>query len=331
MSRFHVALLPLVLVAPLALAADRPAAPAYKLSAPFSHDNLTVFLILGEDQIKGDVLTLAEALADKKVVVHETKAVNQLSIENLGDRQVFIQAGDIVKGGQQDRTIAFDVLLPPKSGKVPLASFCVESGRWARRGVENARQFSASPYALTDNRLKLACRLSKKQGEVWKEVAKAQKMLGDNLKADVRSKQSATSLQLALEHKKVKEAVEAAVKKLTPALGDRKNVIGYAVAINGKVNNADVFASAALFKKLWPKLLFASSVEAVANKKEKASFDAVKAEAVTKFMAEAATGKASESKTALGLVEKQKETKVNVLFETRSKAGVLLRSSYLAK
>src|SRR5262249_45885377 len=89
-------------------------------------------------------------------------------------------------------------------------------------------------------------------------------------------------------------------KKLTPALGDRKNVIGYAVAINGKVNNADVFASAALFKKLWPKLLFASSVEAVANKKEKASFGAVKAEAVTKFMAEARTRKARESKTGPG-------------------------------
>src|SRR5262245_56218950 len=115
MSRSHVALLLLALAAPLALAAEKKAAPAYKLSAPFTHDNITVFLILGEDQIKGDVLTLAEAMADKKVVVHETKTVSQLSIENTSDKQVFIQAGDIVKGGQQDRTIAFDILLPAKS------------------------------------------------------------------------------------------------------------------------------------------------------------------------------------------------------------------------
>jgi hypothetical protein len=156
-------------------------------------------------------------------------------------------------------------------------------------------------------------------------------MVGDKLKADVRDKTSATSLQLALEHKKVKEAVEAAVKKLTPALGDTKKVIGYAVAINGKVNNADIFASATLFKKLWPKLVHATSVEGVVAKDDKLKFDAVKAEAVTKFLADAATGKAKENKVVLGIVEKQIETKANALFETRGKDGVLLRSSYLAK
>jgi len=329
MSRFRVAFLLLALAAPLALA-DKPA-PAPKLAGPFTHDNLTVFLVLGEDQIKGDVLTLAEALADKKVVLHETKNVRELAIENLSDKQVFIQAGDIVKGGQQDRTIAFDFLLPAKSGKVALPSFCVESGRWAMRAGESATKFSGSAYNLTSNRLKLACRSGKSQDAVWKEVAGAQKMLSDKVKADVRDKKSATSLQLALEHKKVKEAVEAAVKKLSSSPDGEKNVIGYAVAINGKVNNADVFASAALFKKLWPKLLHGSAVEAVAAKDDKAKFGAVKAGDVTKFLAEAAAGKAKETKTALGLVEQQVEAKSNVLFVTKGKDGAVLRSSYLAK
>ena len=39
-------------------------------------------------------------------------------------------------------------------------------------------------------------------------------------------------------------------------------VIGYAFAINGKVNSADVYASHELFQKLWPKLLESSAVEA---------------------------------------------------------------------
>ena len=47
---------------------------------PFTHDNLTVFLIQGRDQSGGQkYLTLQEALDQKKVVVHETGNVNELT------------------------------------------------------------------------------------------------------------------------------------------------------------------------------------------------------------------------------------------------------------
>src|SRR5579864_4481210 len=99
---------------------ERPTV-ALRLSGPYTHGNLTVFLIHGDDQMKGrKLLTLDEALEQKKVVVHETKDVNQLAIENVSGEEVFIQAGDIVKGGQQDRIIAVDVIVPAKSGKLPL-------------------------------------------------------------------------------------------------------------------------------------------------------------------------------------------------------------------
>src|SRR5262249_39815878 len=76
-----------------------------KLSGPYTHQNLTVFLVHGKDQIPDkDFLTLQEALEQKKAVVHETGEVSALTIENLSERDVlFVQAGDIVKGGQQDR------------------------------------------------------------------------------------------------------------------------------------------------------------------------------------------------------------------------------------
>jgi len=44
--------------------------------------------------------------------MHETGNVNTLQIENLGDQLIFVQAGDIVKGGRQDRTVAVSLLLP---------------------------------------------------------------------------------------------------------------------------------------------------------------------------------------------------------------------------
>ena len=121
---------------------------AVRLTGPYTHGNLTIFLIHADDQMKGrKLLTLDEALEQKKVVVHETKEVNQLSIENVSNEEVFIQAGDIVKGGQQDRLLALDLIVPPKSGKVPLESFCVESGRWAMRQGEAVDKFESSKAA----------------------------------------------------------------------------------------------------------------------------------------------------------------------------------------
>jgi hypothetical protein len=117
----------------------------YRLSGPYTHKNLTIFLIHGNsgDSRKG-FLTLQEALEQKKVRVYETKDVNELAIENLSSEDIYVQAGDIVKGGQQDRMLGVDLIVPPRSGKIPIAAFCVEQGRWSRRGNEQVAVFGSS-------------------------------------------------------------------------------------------------------------------------------------------------------------------------------------------
>ena len=126
------------------------AAGEFKLSGPYSHENLTIFLIHGEDKIAGKkLMTLQEALEQKTVIVHETGNVSELAIENLSkDVEVFIQSGDIVKGGNQDRLISFSTIVPAQSGKVPVAAFCVEQGRWQQRGKEAASRFGSSTSQL---------------------------------------------------------------------------------------------------------------------------------------------------------------------------------------
>src|SRR5262245_50308170 len=98
--------------------AEPPGAPGadWTVSEPFTHQNLAVYLIRGKDVIPGKkFLTLQEALEQKKAIVHETGNVNQLAVENVSaDFEVFIQAGDIVKGGQQDRVLAYDLVVPAK-------------------------------------------------------------------------------------------------------------------------------------------------------------------------------------------------------------------------
>jgi hypothetical protein len=336
--RLTAALAAAVLAAGLAPAraddkAGPPAGP--RLTGPYTHGNLAVFLIHGPDRVKGKAfLTLDEALGQKKAVVHETQNVNELSIDNLSaDEEVFIQAGDIVKGGQQDRVLAYDLVVPAGTRKMPLASFCVEAGRWTRRGAEEVTQFRSSAGALPSKELKLAARAEASQAKVWDEVRNTQQKLEKNVTAPVSDPRSRTSLQLTLENKSLNEAIDAAVKELAKAPDGKDDVIGYAAVVNGKAVSADVYGNAALFRKLWPKLLKASAVEAVAQVQKDKKFEPATADAVRAFLADAEKGKATEKEVSARVNQVRKETGKSVLFESRDRGQekAPLRASYIAK
>ncbi len=127
-----------------------------RVSGPFVHDNLAIYLVHGTAEPGPVPLTLQEALAKGSVRVHETGSVNQLDIENLAGEEVFVQSGDIVKGGQQDRVLMVSLLLPPRSGRVAIASFCVEQGRWSARGKEDVKTFASAASALPSRKAKMA-------------------------------------------------------------------------------------------------------------------------------------------------------------------------------
>lgn len=309
----------------------------YTLTGPFVHDNLAVFLIHGADRLKNRTyLTLQEALEQKAVIVHETGNVNQLTIENVSsDKQVYIQSGDIVKGGRQDRLIAIDFIVPPNSKAMPLEAFCVEHGRWTARGAEPAAYFGASTDQVAGKDLKLAAKQRMDQSEVWQQVAANQQKLTDNAGGDVRSAQSASSFQLSLESKPVEERTAAYIKALEPLIQGKDDVIGYAFAINGKVNSADLYANHALFVKLWPKLLKSSAVEAVAELQKDGLTAEAKASDVQRCIDDAERGKKSEKDVTPRVQLVTKETDENVVFETHdrdaSAAAAPVHENYVNK
>jgi len=130
--------------------------PAIKITAPQTHENLTIFLVRGRSAEGPIPATLEEALAKGTVVVHETGNVRELKIENTGGEPVFIQFGDLVKGGQQDRVLTTSLLIPPRSGKIAIGAYCVEQGRWNSRGLEDATKFSESNAQLFSRKAKVA-------------------------------------------------------------------------------------------------------------------------------------------------------------------------------
>src|SRR5579864_1410551 len=300
----------------------------YRFSGPYTHENLSIFLIHGAKLApQRSFLTLQEALDQKKVVVYETGDVNQLAIENISPEDVYIQSGDIVKGGQQDRVFPDDYLLPSKSGKVPIASFCVEQGRWSRRGSERADRFNASTNSLSTKSLKLAAREQQDQAAVWRQVAVARAQLAETVTvtsgavgtASASVASPSTSMQLALENKQVTAAAGAYIHRLSRIVDGQADVVGYAFAINGKLNSADVYTTHDLFGRMWPKLLKASATEAVAERRKGKSPAPPDAATIRTAFADAEQGRASSKDIARRLDVITKETDKAVLFETRDR------------
>jgi hypothetical protein len=308
-------------------------APEYRLSGPFTHGNLTIFLIHGADKSTRSLLTLDEAIDQRKVVVYETRNVNELAVENVSSEDVFIESGDIVKGGAQDRTLKDDLILPSKSGKVSLNSFCVEHGRWSRRGTEAVATFGEAHQAIASKDLKMAVKMKQDQREVWNQVARAQTELSSNLRTDVRAAAAPTSFAMTLEAPAVQRSIDGFLEDLAGIVHGKSDVIGYAFAIDGKLNSADVYASHELFAKLWMKLLRASSVEAVTAYQAGKKFEPVAMSTVKAALEDAESGKGSAKNLTDRTEAVVKETAQNVMFETRDRAqrDVWIHRNYLTK
>lgn len=298
----------------------KPALTNYRISGPYTHKNLTVFLVHGKDLLPGrNFLTLQEALAQKKVRVYETKDVNELAIRNFSNQDVYVQAGDIVRGGEQDRMISIDFIVPPRSGRMPIAAFCVESGRWSKRGEEQAGFFSSSENAAATKELKLAAKRSVSQDAVWENVSVAQAKLSKNVAEVVAVSASPTSYELSVENAKVKETTAPYINALSGLLRSRPDVIGFAFAINGKVNSADIYASHALFAKLWPKLLKATATEALAELDQQAKAEPVASETIHEFLADSEQPKAKSKEVTQRVRVVTRENEENIFFETQDR------------
>jgi hypothetical protein len=309
--------------------------PDYNFTGPFTHANLTVFLIHGKNTLPGkSYLTLQEALDQKKVIVHETQRVNELSVENTAtDVEVFIQAGDIVKGGKQDRVFAYDLVVPAHSGKMPLASFCVEAGRWQKRGSEDATRFGSSRGQVSGKDLKLAVNYARKQDQVWAKVREAQMKLSKNVGKPVANQSSPSSLQLTLEDKQLLESLDKYMKDLAKITDGQTDVIGYAVAINGQVEGADVYGAAALFQKLWPKLLNSCAVDALAEFDKDKKFNPATVDDVKDFLVKAADGKKTEKEVSKRVNVVTKDSKKYICIEAcdREQKGSVIHRSVISK
>ena len=306
----------------------------YEISGPYEYENLSIFLIHGPDAPNKHPYTpLQEAMDEGSVTVHETNHVNELAIENASDEDVFVQAGDIVKGGRQDRVLAVDFILPPNVGGIPISAYCVERSRWYQRGDESADHFTLTEMAANYSLLSAIQDIATQTG-VWDEVEASQEKIAAGVAAsNVRSELSPTSLPLALENPAVEESTTPYLDYFSTLVYPCSGTIGFAYAINGELKSADVYSSKDMFQRLWPRLLKAAVVEAVATPPVKRSRDALPLETVGAFLVNSELGEETFTEVNPRTLSVKRETEAGLFFETRDipRDGAWVHRSYLKR
>ncbi|HEX6183372.1 MAG TPA: DUF6569 family protein [Pyrinomonadaceae bacterium] len=150
----------------------------WRVLAPVSYKNLTIFPVRGADRIGSDAYTtLDEGTKNGTVVITERSGggqaagrtaplpqlarrpprpanrspqqqtvgysgggatVNELALVNRSGKKLILLAGEVIVGGKQDRIVQEDLVIPPVSIPVALNVFCVEHGRWSARNASHS-------------------------------------------------------------------------------------------------------------------------------------------------------------------------------------------------
>lgn len=337
-----------------------------RIGAPIAIENLTLFPLFNRDQTDpGPMTTLAEATAKGLAEVRELGSspgaeeqtsgerpvenrrhgrhgfarqagatVNTLEIVNNGDTPIYVLAGTVVKGGNQDRQIGQDFVVGAKS-RVPVDAFCVEHGRWRgdREGADTQGKF-VPVEQLASSKVRAAGQHESNQSEVWAEVAKVNSANG---------KQAASGTLLAtLDDATLKAQRSELAKRIDGALAKadpEEELVGMAYAVDGRVRGVRWFASTALFGLFRGTLVNTAASDAITARGGAAAKPAppMAAADVSSFLREVEAAKSEEKATPADNVNRYKKAKVGYGSSTeyRPKAGskkaVPLSSDYVAK
>ena len=202
----------------------------------------------------GRYSTLKEAMQEKKIAVteHARGDVNTLFVENISSDTIMILAGEVVQGGKQDRMVAEDFILYPKSGKKDLSVFCVEHGRWQAK--QSGGAFN-NYFSISSNEVRKAGSVKKSQQEVWDKVA-------ENTQ---KNNANTTTGTLAALHDS--ESLKVQLKQYADFFGERivneGDIVGVIAVSGDAILGCDMFATHDIFQKHYNNLIQSYATEAI--------------------------------------------------------------------
>ena len=203
---------------------------------------LSVFPLTGVRTDGPAYLTGPEAFEAGLIEVSELEPpeVPSLAITNLADVPILLVEGEMLVGGDQNRTMNVTVLIPPHARTVVPVS-CVEAGRWgARRTVSASTKLApgslrATKTANLEPRSEDSSRRRSDQGLVWGEVER------QSMAHNIYSETSALD--------DVQEEIEDRIAQELDQIKPVANQIGVICAIGEQVVGLDLFDKASTLDK----------------------------------------------------------------------------------
>lgn len=194
---------------------------------------------------------------EEPLLVGASDEVNRLFIQNTGKDTVFIMAGEVVKGGKQDRVIAQDMMVPPQREPMDLSVYCVEHGRWSYGGnADGAVAFHG--YANVSNTsVRKAAIVDKNQSQVWDKVEEV--TVANHAESET---QTLNALEKNADYQEELQSYENRFADLPTAA---PSVIGVVAVTGDRVIGCDMFATPALFRNAYPDLLKSYASEAITS------------------------------------------------------------------
>ncbi|MFT5682426.1 MAG: hypothetical protein ACI8RZ_003344 [Myxococcota bacterium] len=195
---------------------------------PVQVGGVTVYPVIDETAPKiasGDLDSFSEAMADGDLIVSETGSqggsYTNLMLTNHSKEPVLVMAGEVVRGGRQDRIFTEDMIIPPDSGPQMVQVHCVEKGRWS----DAASTFSYG------GRAELALRNATKGGQAttWETIAAMNTERGG----------SATGAYIATGGSEMLQYRQT----LRSAIGAQHQVVGAVIAQGNQIVHAEIFGN----------------------------------------------------------------------------------------
>ena len=222
---------------------------------------LTVYPLIGPATTLDYV---AFATAHGKVAITELEggaSVNDLVVQNQGDKPVLLYEGEELLGAQQNRVLDISILVAANSKtKIPVS--CVEQGRWD--GGRHRERFTPSTQTADPRMRKLknqrarvnaAAGLAARadQGEVWNEVS-------------VRSAEmQASSPTGAMSD--IFEGHRERLSNLREKVSLHDGQCGSVAVIGGKITVLDFVGRADVFAALQPAIIEGYALDALAHER----------------------------------------------------------------
>ena len=212
---------------------------------------------------------LEAARAIGEVVVSETGATERVRLVNHSDRDLFIQAGEVLRGGDQDRAVAGDLIIPaprhePESHLVPV--FCAEPERSTPMRGWTPDLFTLFDQTCPGRKLKKELRLGT-QEDAWREITAMRDVVFDMVSHCGTRDTPPYSLWTLIELLETQGWLNPYINALLPLAEANLEATGAVFVLGGKFNSAELYATPLLFRQFWPKLLWAIGVEAVVEQK----------------------------------------------------------------